>query len=50
MKNEVTDAAIADYDRRNKLWEERRRNLKTVCLPKNHGDIPLKLKMFLEQM
>lgn len=46
MKIEVTDAAIADYERRNAVWLER-------LLPKTNevlDDLPLSIKDFLEQM
>jgi hypothetical protein len=46
MKNEVTDAAIADYDRRNAEYFERIQP-KTNELP---DDLPLSIKDFLEQL
>lgn len=45
-KIEVTDAAIADYERRNAVWLERLRP-KTDDLP---DDLPLSIKDFLERM
>lgn len=44
--NEVTDAALADYEQRNAVWLERLRP-KTDDLP---DDLPLSIKDFLEQL
>lgn len=44
--NEATDAALADYERRNAVWLEKLRP-KEDTLP---DDLPIDIRNFLEQM
>ena len=44
--DKVTDAALADYERRNAVWLERLRPKTDELL----DDLPLSIKVFLEQL